>query len=274
MFTLEQRVELKSISALLFGSSSKWQKLLKDPNYQIITNVNTLPNAQQYVRLKTGTYRKDKAVKLGLIKEGDAKKVPLVTKVESRLPTFDEFKKSLQSILDSKLMTVLPIEDRCQLMAWRCVRGYNIYPTAYPIGLVREKDEQYNNNMASLLKTLGEDDRELVEGLIDDNTEQQKLFFDANTFIGDFIFARSHGEVSDQESEKIMFAAMKLFTEANKKERKKEGIASIFGITDETKYPGRGGKAKKNHQKTTTKATAKRRRKVEKINKAKGRSKK
>jgi len=105
MFTRTQRNVLNAMSEELFGSSSKWQKLLDKGAFRV-NKREVKVDATKYVKAKNGVVMKaDNAYMRDLITKEYYDGLETVQQVGDR-PTYEELVKSMQDLLDLRTQQV------------------------------------------------------------------------------------------------------------------------------------------------------------------------
>lgn len=200
-FTKPQREELNNLSNQLFGTTSKWQKLLNKPEFRVVTETVDSDKKKRYVALhnskknRAGTVLSlDKAVARGLFSgvNGEEllkniKETP-VKVVESREPTFDELRQTLVDQIDLQKLGRLADHELGTVVAYRLVNN-NLN---FSINLsVKESDQE---NFNQILNTLSEDLKEKINkiNLKAEDKNPNAIDFDGLTFIKDVAFVVGH----------------------------------------------------------------------------------
>jgi hypothetical protein len=217
MFSREERNSLDSLSLELYGSSSRWQKLLKDPQFRVTTGVHHDENARQYVQFsrKRGdnrpgtTMRKEKALELGLIKEDPAKGEKGCSIPITREPTYEELLEAMRQNLDATLLSVMSPNDLRLVLAYRYVNG----SLNRRIALAKSPgDEKYNKDLNVLLASISEEPREELKKMIVNAPKDSPIApLDAMEFVTDYIFVKSNDELAQEQMDIIMKEARTVY---------------------------------------------------------------
>lgn len=194
MFTKQQRQVLNDLSLELYGVSSRWQKVFKDPSFRIPTEQRTEEGATQYVRLsnrKSGggtVMKRETALRLGKIKEDELPPKGRII-VDGREPSFDEFVTTLKESIEVAKISVLSGDKLTQVLAQR----YTTDRLPGRVDLITQADPQYTADVDALLKVLDEEKVKYLKSM--QCTAQQRhggVPVDALQFVSDVVFATNH----------------------------------------------------------------------------------
>lgn len=201
MFTKAQRIELGSLSKLLFGEENHWQRIWKK---QRVPDGTYTVEQPRYMRLKNGQIvTAGTAIEKGLlnpqtpVKGEDGKPTGETTptpqtqqnvKVLFRQATFDEMKRALNTALETKLFSEMPPVQMILNAAVKYLKGDLLNMPYLVVGENGQKD------FADLLALAPEDKR---EGLARAKVPQgnPNLFcLDGVQFLSDVVFAHTQPE--------------------------------------------------------------------------------
>lgn len=114
MFNKKEREILGQLSLQLFGTSSKWQKLIRTPHFRVTESVEDF----KLTHVKDGPriVRLDTAQNLGLIKNGQ--EIPEVPRTISREPTFNELHEMLSSRLIEMKLALMSDDEQIDVLSY------------------------------------------------------------------------------------------------------------------------------------------------------------
>jgi hypothetical protein len=189
MFNRQQREELNKLSELVFGSSSRWQKLIKDGTFRVYENDRFDGALNKYVRLKDGSLMSvEKAVEKGFHKLNDEEEAKGRSVIQTREPTFEEIKKGLEDNLEMLRLTKLSNEHFITVVAHKKATNQPVN-----ISLVTKEDAEYQKTLEELCSVVPEARREEIKSLIVKSGEKPIGYpIDAVQFVTDFIFSLNH----------------------------------------------------------------------------------
>lgn len=212
----ELRLKLNDLSFLAFGSTSKWQKILKDPRYMIHeeTDQKKLTNSVYLGNSKKNQYgtimKSETAKKKGLLaSDVEEQEIPVL---KSRSMTEEELVQTLENVIDSKLLDTMREDEIEFVYAKRSVDK----TLRYSFGLqkkisVKGTDgdtaneinaaiKEYDEGLDELLIQLDEPLQELVKSsVVSDEVFKKTGGFDAKSFAESLIEASNVESVEKYE---------------------------------------------------------------------------
>lgn len=208
MFSKQERAELNKLSKELFGTESRWRKMLDDPKYRIVVDtVET--DEKQYVQFmrKKGDNRPgtvvgmDKALERGMVQLKEGENRPKSKRSITREPTFMEMKIAFEQNLDMMLLSYMEKDEQAEVFAKRMLDGNLVYK----FYLVKDEKTQ-QEDVDSLLAMVPDDLREkIVAAIVSyEKVNDKDVYFDVLHFLGNITFAKNNKEAADAEYEKIM----------------------------------------------------------------------
>lgn len=212
----KSREEIGSLSRLVFGSSSKWQKLLTDPNFQVLDEtIEPTEEESKYVGVvnKNGSktiVSRDKAKTLGLIEE-DASNT--YKKYAYRQMNEDELRKYLSDCLDSMILACVPPDELPTVYAQRLVEKRLKY--SYALKAIDEDKEKINKLMESEDFPAFLKDSVLDALSVDEQTAKQIGELDGVSMVEALIVANKEG--GKEVYNEVMLKAEGLFNEIHYK---------------------------------------------------------
>jgi hypothetical protein len=180
-FSKKEREELKNLSMQLFGSSSKWQKLLKASEFRAVLETKENPLAKKYVSLgnskkeeSTGTVLTlEKAINKGYFKSEKGQKIleeinaRPVKQVSSRQPTFEELRDSLIDNIDIQKLAMCDQHEMATIVAYRLIK--DILKMTILLDITEEERPSFNQ----ILATLPEDLQERIKKLVPEKDQEK-----------------------------------------------------------------------------------------------------
>lgn len=209
MFNRKEREELNSLSMELFGSSSRWQKMISNESFRVTVGEKEVPGSQQYIRFqrsrkdpRPGTMMKvEKAIALGRVKDDielGVKKLQV-----RRIPTFVELKTALEANLEMVLMSQMTPEELSCVLAHDLVANRLQYAFALSVS-PETKDEE----IQTLIEKCPENLRDTLKNSIKTADNDLKgVQLDALTFLSDVIFCVNHKDASRELYENSFLSA-------------------------------------------------------------------
>jgi hypothetical protein len=173
-FSKQERQELNKLSMQLFGSSSKWQKLLSKPEFRVIIETKEDETATKYVSLNNSRKQNSfgtiltlkKAIAMGLFKSEKGQEIlnsineKKVKKVLSREPSFEELKTMLIDNIDIQKLAMCDEHELATIVAYRLV--HNSLNMTVVFDITEEEAPFVENIVASLPYELQERVRKLI----------------------------------------------------------------------------------------------------------------
>lgn len=180
-FSKQERKILNDLSMQLFGSSSKWQKLLNVPEFRVVIGVEENPNAQKYVSLanskkngSSGTViRLEKAIEKGLFKseKGEKNLEEIMSKnvknVKSRTPTFEELRDALIDNIDIQKLSMCDKHELATIVAYRIIKN------TLNLTIVLDITEEEKVDFDQILSSLPEELQEKIKKYIPDKDQEK-----------------------------------------------------------------------------------------------------
>lgn len=196
----KQRDELNNLSLELFGSSSRWQKMVNNGSFRITVDRKELDGAKNYVQFQRGVHDKrpgtvmtlDKARNRGVEQENTK-----VYKNVTRLPTFEEVKAGLQKSLEMSLMSRMTAEELSAVLAYDLVLERLEY--RFQLNTKDAKPEE----IEQLIGKCPEKVQDVLKNSIKTaDNDVSGIPLDTVTFLSDVIFALNHRDAARDLYEK------------------------------------------------------------------------
>ena len=207
LFTKDQRTALNQLSKTLYGSESKWLKLLEQGQFNIPTGTREEEEAVDTVQLpgkggKKGTILKvATALVKGLINGDTVPKTRKRTVTEFRAPTFEDMVKAFSTMIDAQKVSRLKDNDLIQVLAVRYVDK----TLTFPLSLDVKDGPEYSKLFEDLLALVPADRLTEIKALVPTAESPAKgLPVDAFTFVTDFLFALGNPAIAQAQAQEAI----------------------------------------------------------------------
>lgn len=186
MFTREQRSRLESLSLDLFGTASKWQKVLKDPNLQVLESVDEVKVEHQFIEVKKGKFQCVKVTEEQLKKAGQ----PLTQmKPSYRQMNYDELENALIAALEMKNFAQLNAQGETALYEELVKRYKKGTILNRPWLIVADTDRP---EFDELFKDLPEDQKEVLKAYVVPNGNPKVFSVNGIKFVTELMYQNNY----------------------------------------------------------------------------------
>lgn len=207
LFTAQQRTALNQLSKTLYGSESKWMKLLAQGQFNIPTGTREQEEDVETVQLPGKGGRKGTILKVatalakGLINKDTVPAKRTRTITEFRAPTFEDMVKAFTTMIDAQKVSRLQDNDLIQVLAVRYVDK----TLTFPLSLDVKDGPEYAKLFEELMALVPADRLEEIKALIPTVESPAKgLPVDAFTFVTDFLFALGNPAVAQAQAQEAV----------------------------------------------------------------------
>lgn len=202
-----QREELNSLSKLLFGTESKWTKLMNSPSFRIATD-SSFTDKKSYMRLKNGS--------LMLTEKA-------ITKPITRQPSYEEIRSYLYFLLDEKALSNLNHLQLSHVMAFK----YANKDVSHLVSLIHNDDEQTNLKVDSLVNSLPGETKDFISKLLSERKEIKGINLDTLDFLTNLVFSVNHPEEAKKLHDDYINEGKAIYMQGQGLSKKRQKTESI-----------------------------------------------
>jgi hypothetical protein len=176
-FNKAQRNELAALCDLAFNNPGAYRKILKDPQYQIVTGYREDPNTQQYkyVSVSNGAGKKPSIVRVNKTMSDEHAQVPV-----TRQMTFEELRASLVAIVEMQNFSAIHKEDENLFYTTIVARSLANEIINRPWLSVAPADKDQFDQYFS---TLAPEQKEMFTPFVTNNTNRNEFCVDGLKFV-------------------------------------------------------------------------------------------
>ena len=205
--TREQTEMLKDLSSRIWGSTSRWQKMISHPQFQVADGTKTVVHKNYFTRKSGAVVTATTALNLGLVSRADMGIETESVQTKYRQPNLEELYYMMEKTLDQKrLMTIISLKDqdlRTSPFVFHVVCGTMDYPWN-GMQLDQLNTEAYKAELDELVAKLPDAPKEAFMSFLMEPVETiPKGMFDAIDFakdcleLLDLIETKGQAEVDD-----------------------------------------------------------------------------